>query len=56
MFMMTCMTLAWYANQNNKGRVGGTTGDDDAQQELFAPVDDGAEAEEAPVVPETEEN
>ena len=56
MFMMTCMTLAWYANQNNKGRVGGTTGDDDAQQELFAPVDDGSEAEEAPVVPETEEN
>lgn len=58
MFMMTCMTLAWYANQNNKGRVGGTTGEEDATQELFAPVQQDTEAptpEAVPTTPEADE-
>jgi preprotein translocase subunit SecG len=39
LFMMTCMTLAWYANQNNKGRAGVETIQDQGQ-DLFGPASD----------------
>ena len=48
LFMMTCMSLAWYANQNNKGRAG-TESIEDQSEDLFGP--DATEADDAATDP-----
>ena len=51
LFMITSMTLALYANKNNKGRAG-VEDLDDVEDSLFAPS---AEQDETETVPENDE-